>query len=155
MDRGRHVHSGWELRVPVLKPLSLGGRKLAFVTSLECHSEFLATRDYACIMPLNPSQQVCVSRHRDCKYYYYWSHLFFCAMGQLCHLPFHMSLNRGWGLLQMKMQSSEAKLFSKIAPNLPVMSVLPQNLPFKLSHYIIIIEEQHYKPLPSGLLLST
>ena len=55
----------------------------------------------------------------------------------------------------MKMQSSEVKLFSKIAPNLPVMSVLPQNLPFKLSRYIIILEEQHYKPLPSGLLFST
>lgn len=58
--QNRHGHSGWELRVPVLQPLNVGGSKLAFIISLECHSEFLAARNYVSIMPLNSSHQICV-----------------------------------------------------------------------------------------------
>lgn len=38
VHRDRHCHPGREHRVPVLQPLSMGGSKLAFIISLECHS---------------------------------------------------------------------------------------------------------------------
>lgn len=47
MNKDGHSLTGLEHRVPVLQLLSMGGTKLAFVMSLECHSEFLPARNFA------------------------------------------------------------------------------------------------------------